>query len=79
LGRRIRRRLTFAEHGYTTTEKECLAIIWAIRKMRCYLEGYRFEDITDYLALKWLNSIESPPGRIVRWALELQQFEFDVR
>jgi len=31
------------------------------------------------LALKWLNSIESPPGRIVRWALELQQFEFDVR
>ncbi|XP_070854658.1 uncharacterized protein [Drosophila suzukii] len=47
--------------------------------MRCYLEGYRFEVITDHLALKWLASIESPSGRIARWALELQQFQFDVR
>jgi len=73
------RRLTPAEHNYTTTEKECLAVIWAIRKMRCYLEGYLFEVITDHLALKWLNSIESPSRRIARWALELQQFQFDVR
>ncbi|XP_044312732.1 uncharacterized protein LOC123037173 [Drosophila rhopaloa] len=72
-------RITPAEHNYTTTEKECLAIIWAIRTMRCYLEGYRFEVVTDHLALKWLNSIESPSGRIARWALELQQFQFDVR
>jgi len=43
------------------------------------MEGYRFEVITDHLALKWLNSIESPSGRIARWALEFQQFQFDVR
>jgi len=30
------------------------------------------------MALKWLNSIESPSRRIARWALELQQYDFEI-
>jgi len=30
------------------------------------------------MTLKWLNSIESPSGRITRWALELQQYDFKI-
>jgi len=30
------------------------------------------------MALKWLNSIESPSGRIARWAQELQQYYFQI-
>jgi len=30
------------------------------------------------MALKWLNSIESPLGRITKWALELQQYDFEI-
>lgn len=66
------RRLNNAEINYSPTEKKCLAIKWGIRKMRAYLEGYKFIVITDHLSLKWLNSI-------IRWALELQQFNFEVQ
>ncbi|KAH8238756.1 hypothetical protein KR032_001286, partial [Drosophila birchii] len=72
------RRLNSAERNYSVTKKECLAIVWAVRRMRCYIEGYMFEVITDHQALKWLNSIDNPTGRIARWALELQQYQYDV-
>jgi len=55
-----------------------LAIVWAIPKLKPYLEGYHFKVLTDHMALKWLNSIESPSGRIARWALELEQYEFEI-
>jgi len=58
------RRLSTAERNYSVTEKECRAIVWAVRKMRCYVEGYRFEVLTDHHSLKWLNSIDNHTGRI---------------
>lgn len=44
-----------------------------------YLEGYKFNILTDHLSLKWLNSIETPTGRLARWALELQKYQFDIK
>lgn len=49
------RMLNEAERKYSVTEQECLAVLWGIRKMRPYLEGYHFTVITDHQSLKWLH------------------------
>jgi len=64
---------------HSAIELECLAIIWRIRHFRGYLKGYEFTVITDHQALRWLQKLESPMGRLGRWMLELQQYSFDVK
>ena len=71
------RKLTAAELNYTTTEKECLAIIWAIFKFKIYLYN-EFTIKTDHSALTWLFSQKDPKGRIARWIIGIQEFKFKI-
>ncbi|XP_039306054.1 uncharacterized protein K02A2.6-like [Solenopsis invicta] len=73
------RTLNNAERNYSATELECLAVLWGIRRMRDYLEGYRFKVVTDHQSLRWLQKLDSPTGRLGRWAFELRQFDFEVQ
>lgn len=73
------RKLRGAEIHYTTTEKECLAIVFGVEKFTQYIEGVPFEIITDHSALLWLLKQSNLKGRLARWVLKLQQFDFDIK
>lgn len=44
----ISRTLNSAEQNYTTTEKELLAIVWSVKRLRQYLLGRKFIIETDH-------------------------------
>lgn len=67
------------ETRYTTTEKECLAVINAVRHFEVYLLGRQFDIVTDHSALKYLTTIKHGGARLSRWALALQPFSYTIR
>lgn len=63
---------------YHPVEKECLAVILAFEKFRHYIQGTKVLVNTDHNSLLWLKNCQDPTGRIARWALRLQAYDFDI-
>ncbi|KAG5865353.1 hypothetical protein JTB14_037363 [Gonioctena quinquepunctata] len=67
--------LSDTEKRYSQTEKESLALVWAVERFYFYLTGLEFELVTDHKPLEAIFKPTSrPPARIERWVLRLQAF-----
>ena len=73
-----RRQLNNVEQNYTTTEREGLGMIYAVKKLQHYLLANKFVLFTDYQALLYLVNKPCSTGRIVRWFIILLEFGFTV-
>lgn len=72
------RTLRKSELNYTVSEKEMLAIVFALMKLRFYLIGNKFEIETDHAALTFLMSSKFTNNRIYRWSLLIQEYDFNI-
>lgn len=71
--------LTSAEKNYSVTEREALVFVEGIKYYQPYLYDQRFTVHTDHNALQWLMNIKDPTGRLARWSLQIQQYDFDIK
>ena len=72
------KRLLPVEANYAATELECLAVYKAIDHFAMHLVGGHFRVVTDHRALTSLLSSTKLNGRLMRWALALQTYDFDI-
>ncbi|CAN6725357.1 unnamed protein product [Malus baccata var. baccata] len=73
------RTLNDAQLNYSTTEKELLAVVFALDKFRSYLLGTKVIIYTDHAALKYLLTKNEAKPRLIRWMLLLQEFDIEIR
>lgn len=74
------RTLSDCERRYSQTEKEALALVWAIEHFNIFLFGKQFDLVTDHKPLEFLFSPKSKPcARVERWVLRLQAYRYNIK
>jgi hypothetical protein len=72
------RTLNKAEQAYSVIERELLAMVWAVKYYRHYLYGQKIVLQTDHAPLKWLTTHKDHSSRLIRWALQLQEYDITI-
>ena len=72
------RKLNKAEQGYSTHERELLAILYSLQTWRPYLNGSKFKILTDHHPLKYLDSQRTLSRKQARWVEFMQEFDYRI-
>ena len=73
------RTLNSAERNYSATEKECLAIVYALKHFRPYVYGRQFIVKTDHKSLEYVLKHKDPSSKLIRWALLLGEHDMKIQ
>ncbi|XP_021750418.1 uncharacterized protein LOC110716092 [Chenopodium quinoa] len=71
--------LSSAQLNYATTEKEMLAVIYAIDKFHSYLVGSKVIIHIDHATLRYLMTKTHAKPRLIQWILQLQDYDIEIR
>ena len=72
------KQLNSAKNNYTTTEREGLAMVYAVKTFRHYFLANHFIFFVDHHALLYLVNKPCSASRIVRWFVILLEFDFII-
>lgn len=73
------RTLEKPERNYGISELEALAVIEAVKYFRPYLYGRKFTIFTDHKNLQWIFKTSDLKGKMARYSVILQEFDFDIQ
>ena len=73
------KKLTGPERNYSTIEKECLGVVWGVKRFEPYLFARSFVLQVDHNPLVYMSRLTPVNARLLRWALFLQQYRFEVQ
>ena len=72
----ISKSLSSTQQRWNTTEKECYAIVFALKKWEQLLIDKRFTLLSDHQNLQYINDTGS--NKVLRWKLFLLEFNFYI-
>ena len=78
------KKLNQVERNYCVSERECYAVVWALRHFRPYIAYDHVTLHTDHSALKFILGTRDPSmqanytGKYGRWAIEISTYNLTV-
>ncbi|CAM8943703.1 unnamed protein product [Rhodiola kirilowii] len=73
------RTLDAAQRNYSTTEKELLAVVFALEKFRSFLLGTKVVVFSDHAAIRYLMTKKEAKPRLIRWIFLVQEFDVEIK